>query len=513
MYIFATESGLKISLQVHEEKTCLHQIQCDHFCLYNDILFVKEGGAIQVFKLYFDNLQNFNINLQQTYKLPSTDTSSALIEVDRHKQIRYVCVDNDSHYMMFFPFMNDECLPVKIKLDFLSKKCAVLYVLYQDCFLYLITRKNCDGKNQFMTQIISPCYDLFGEVQIQANDVKSPILVGHFLFFVDGKEVRQLCLVSKTKKQIFQCEDQVQSILILKNQVMVVVTISCIYNIDLNDMTNCRTLYMKKRLDGGNIFQVDCLIYGESFHHYGSDLLIPHVWTQYHDQMNANYKSICELLCELSMNIYGHDDIINEISIHGITSSSISSMFRDLEKCIFLGKDVDDILRHPQTMFTKTTNYQHILRSMTSLIGARYKAYNCIGQAITKYCVKNGLTYVPNHYISGSLHCIWPRYGKGWHHNIDSAPRGKCDVVYFVCTDVNSFGGSFFFYRHPKSKQIHAVPDIHGTLKFFILVSDHVNPLWHAIGSYNAHRISFGLSKRADLELLEPRTTEKYLNI
>jgi len=79
--------------------------------------------------------------------------------------------------------------------------------------------------------------------------------------------------------------------------------------------------------------------------------------------------------------------------------------------------------------------------------------------------------------------------GMGWHTN--ASQIFKQPNLNFRCYLVKTTGGTFFFYRHPVSKKIHAVHDIDSTVNIFYLRPG-PDFLWHSIGSIDGDRLSVG---------------------
>jgi hypothetical protein len=95
--------------------------------------------------------------------------------------------------------------------------------------------------------------------------------------------------------------------------------------------------------------------------------------------------------------------------------------------------------------------------------------------------------------VTGKLYLYPPKSGMGWHTNLED-PRNtdtiRCYIVY-----TNKDNNSFFFYRHPISNQIHAIPDRNGYANIFDL-GNAQSPLWHAVynNSHDTQRLSVGIA-------------------
>jgi len=96
-------------------------------------------------------------------------------------------------------------------------------------------------------------------------------------------------------------------------------------------------------------------------------------------------------------------------------------------------------------------------------------------------------------HITGKLYLYPAKSGMGWHTNLED-PRNvnsiRCYLLY--TTEDNS---SFFFYKHPVSGLIHAIPDRNGYANVFDMGHPQ-SPLWHAVynNSQTAQRLSVGLA-------------------
>jgi hypothetical protein len=95
--------------------------------------------------------------------------------------------------------------------------------------------------------------------------------------------------------------------------------------------------------------------------------------------------------------------------------------------------------------------------------------------------------------VTGKLYLYPAKSGMGWHTNLED-PRNihsiRCYLLY--TTEDNS---SFFFYKHPISGLIHAIPDRNGYANVFDMGHPQ-SPLWHAIynNSHTAQRLSIGIA-------------------
>jgi hypothetical protein len=88
--------------------------------------------------------------------------------------------------------------------------------------------------------------------------------------------------------------------------------------------------------------------------------------------------------------------------------------------------------------------------------------------------------------LSGPFFFYPPMCGRGWHTNqtcLDTSINTT-----FRCYSIRTTGGTFFFYKHPESGEIHAVHDVDRTVNIFNLYP----MLWHAVGSFTGYRFSVG---------------------
>jgi hypothetical protein len=95
--------------------------------------------------------------------------------------------------------------------------------------------------------------------------------------------------------------------------------------------------------------------------------------------------------------------------------------------------------------------------------------------------------------VSGHLYLYPPQSALGWHTNLEEPYNHNTVRCYIVNTTKNN--ETFFFYRHPISKLIHAVPDRKGFANIFCL-GNTSSPLWHAVynDSVDTQRLSLGIA-------------------
>lgn len=106
--------------------------------------------------------------------------------------------------------------------------------------------------------------------------------------------------------------------------------------------------------------------------------------------------------------------------------------------------------------------------------------------------------------ITGKLYIYPPKHHLGWHTNLEDPCNYHMYRAYVVATTEDN--QTFFLYRHPISKAIHAVPDRDGFVNVFFLGSKK-HPLWHAVinPSHHVIRLSLGISLQPkQLPLLVP---------
>lgn len=107
-----------------------------------------------------------------------------------------------------------------------------------------------------------------------------------------------------------------------------------------------------------------------------------------------------------------------------------------------------------------------------------------------KELIRSDIFHCSNTFTMSGWFYWYPRgRGMGWHTN--ESQIFKKPNLNFRCYLVKTTGNTFFFYRHPYSKKIHAVHDINSTVNIF-----YIRPgpdfLWHAVGSIGGDRLSLG---------------------
>jgi hypothetical protein len=393
-------------------------------------------------------------------------------------------------------------------------------ILFQDGFFYLISlppelESDSDKSLKNLTThvtILKPDFSDFGQFIIPDTCYHS-IMAGKYIFYTDNTSIKKYDILKKNIIEIISFKT-------INNTV-------CAFTFNLTQlymMDNQNHLYIynfdstfpNRYILGETIFKIyehaiettknmDVVekmvqsIWGNDFQHTVSSLTKSYVHTYFPCQMDRNQKYINDILSELAINFYSNKDNL-EILNHVKKDDLNLKHFRDIHKLIVFGNDLQDILEPPHDFFNKYYAYQHILNDMETLLNIKERSHL---EHFIQFVKNKGIHINHPYTMSGRFHLMKPNHAKGWHNNIDSVPKGKAEVIYFVITDVHEYGGSFFLYQHPHSKMIHAVPDISGTFKKFYLIGDKKNTLWHAIGSFTANRISLGYSKRSDLELYE----------
>jgi len=368
-------------------------------------------------------------------------------------------------------------------------------VLSRDCFYYFIGTHVSTKKRECL--VYAPDWRFFGRFEINDMEVRFPILVGKDLYYLSGENLRRLDTTTASLSTV-QSFDFHPIFFTMQESKILVSSGDDVYVYAWHDSGTGNKQYEEVRLKSiCNILvphkAFSFIDFGKDFRHELSKLTECHVYTYFKDQMTSDEKWLVDILSEMYSNV--RNEALDSLctSIHKVQHIC---RFLPNQKCIFFGNDVYDIVQPPLMMFKSPYNYQFI----------NYDMYSIIDKKSSRECDMNdklinvmGLHIIPSHVFSGKFHLLMPNHAKGWHHNIENVPKGTCRVIYFVCTDVHRFGGSFFYYRHPVSHKIHAVPDVNCTMKLFHLKSDEENPLWHAIGSFDAKRLSMGFSKRSDM--------------
>jgi hypothetical protein len=95
--------------------------------------------------------------------------------------------------------------------------------------------------------------------------------------------------------------------------------------------------------------------------------------------------------------------------------------------------------------------------------------------------------------VSGDLYLYPPNSALGWHTNLEESYNYDTCRCYIVFTTRDN--ETFFFYRHPQSKLLHAVPDRNKYANIFDL-GNIKSPLWHAVynNSVDTSRLSLGIA-------------------
>jgi hypothetical protein len=88
---------------------------------------------------------------------------------------------------------------------------------------------------------------------------------------------------------------------------------------------------------------------------------------------------------------------------------------------------------------------------------------------------------------------LYPRgHGMDWHTNINNLTNDS-GMKYLRLYTISCTGDSYFFYRNPISKQIHAVKDVDGQFLIFNLKYPNFQKFWHAVYTKTGSRLSYGI--------------------
>lgn len=372
----------------------------------------------------------------------------------------------------------------------------VRHLLHRDQYFY-VTEELKTGF--FVLHVYAPDWRWFGSFHLHDMHVHAPMFIGKDLYYANRTSLVRMDTTSKKKRVVLPAECRFFTF--TPNHLFLYIDDEAqLHTYQWNDDdTGCAqyetlTLLHTTPCVSKNAQYFTDITFGQDYRHELSDITKCHVYTYFTDQMTSNEEWYCNVLCEAARKLYMETP--EQIS-HSLYRTLSLSHLRPNQRTVYIGKDVYHLLHTPRYLFKHPDNYQTMTLDMNSLF---HKSSEKESKETNDFIERTGMNIMPNHAFSGRLHVILPKHAKGWHHNIESVPKNTCEVIYIVCTNVNTFGGSFFYYRHPVSHKIHGVPDIHATMKFFLLNSNHDNPLWHAIGSFTATRLSIGFSKLADME-------------
>ena len=419
---------------------------------------------------------------------------------------------------------------------------ASLYDLQQqDIFLFAFFDTSRQEKIETCILIYAPDRSLFGKRIVSGYRMVQPLIVGYHVYFCSGSSLYIYDLLTEKLQPWLEHpkrHDICTFTMVTDPRVpphASLPAIDVLFFVDKhNQLYGCMNSDTQYPLDAclhpqwigvlpckGIVRSIVSSQFGLDYRHPLSPLSESGVRTYYIDQMTLDELSLRDMLVEFSKKVY-HSKLARQHLFDFVSNDTARiypKTFRDLYKGIYIGNDIQAILHPPRFMFARHTNYQHLLQDMGHILNDPNELYDFPEHLpverqrtilrLREFFKDRGIYKMPGHQLSGMIHIIFPNHGKGWHHNIESVPQEEVDVVYFVCTDHSWYGGSFFFYRHPRSKKIHAVPDIQGTMKKFYLQSDPAKVLWHAIGSFTALRISLGLSKKRDMQNLGHLLTSK----
>jgi len=431
-------------------------------------------------------------SLRKLHRIPlSAGRKSDIALVQTHKYTNACVFVNNCSRTLHIIQLNCEGNIMNESIVSIGFEETVATILFQDSFFYLI----CDGgEESTKIVVLRPDFINFGNVHCPSSMVQ-PVMIGKELRFLVAGNIESFDMLDKTQKTILS-NGRISSFTVLDGAIVVAID-NDVFEVRDIDLPILNPIYTNVP-QTGSVYMTSSK-FGNDFRHSLSTMTECFVHTYLPPQLDRNQKSIIDILCELSINVFTNEDIFNKVGKIRLGCIHFETI-REINKHVIFGQDVLDIIHPPRQMFDKYYNYQYIIKDMGMISNTKDDS---LKRSFQEFLRAKGIDVNYSYLMSGQYHLVLPMHAKGWHNNIESVPKKQSDVVYFVTTDKNHYGGSFFLYRHPYSKAIHAVPDVHGTMKQFFLKSSQKEPLWHAIGSFTATRISLGFSKRSDQEVRE----------
>jgi hypothetical protein len=157
---------------------------------------------------------------------------------------------------------------------------------------------------------------------------------------------------------------------------------------------------------------------------------------------------------------------------------------------------LQDVLKPPEQIFSHVSKYQSTERKKISLEYANNQ--NNDKNVIYDELLKPFCSFLKEQQleVTGNLYLYPPQHHLGWHTNLEHQIHENTFRCYTVF--VTQENATFFLYRHPISKMIHAIPDRNGYTNIFNLRTA-ASPLWHAVvnPSLDVQRLSFGFAYSA----------------
>lgn len=193
----------------------------------------------------------------------------------------------------------------------------------------------------------------------------------------------------------------------------------------------------------------------------------------------------CELVIQrYSTGIHAHTEFKNTNTISSLTS-------RDVE-CVNFCNDIAQIMTPEKRLFNNLMSVQYMLRNILVLFHSKDDKMIELLDPLKVLLERSDFKYD----TSGFLHLCLPKHGMGWHNNIENLKdTSNCSAkrYYLLHSSCDTFGSSFFLYRHPISGFLHFIPDLTNTMKEFDISLD---PFWHAFYSNSSIRMSLGLKPK-----------------
>jgi hypothetical protein len=211
---------------------------------------------------------------------------------------------------------------------------------------------------------------------------------------------------------------------------------------------------------------------------YVNDVLLPSSpWKKSYikhidSQENITINTLCSHLMNIYKNIETYKSLFYEkkYETSQVAYMSLDDFISITKKNLF---DIQSILPSYNGLQPKQLKYDIVNNDEISNV---YKLYEFI---------KKENIRVSGHYLYDSGHNL------GWHTNLDNDYHLIHNKRRYIVINQHPFGSSFFLYKHPKSHQIHIVPDDNLCILEFSFGTKE-EPLWHAVYCKEGLRMSFG---------------------
>lgn len=475
MYILSSSTGI---YNISSNINCLKSGNFNYMIKYNNRIFIYDTIENAIFSFIYKD----TIITDWKYELSI-------------KNIIGITIIEDDNIIYLLPIIKASKILTLYCIDNISIKKEIIidisgnieWLIQQDGFYYILSSNN----NESYINILTPDFRNIGQVKLP-NIIHKFLMIGfHCVYTLNNKLIYFDLIHKEIYKTLEYYTDEnyiSTSFIIYLNNLYI---FSSKKGILIVNYPNYEELVFDNTIN--TIIDTD----KDSFNDALSSLTKSYVKTDLYNNIKPELSIFSRIILEIYSILHTFEqkelnDYITKLNLY----SPFPFITKEIYKTMIIASKPKDFFYPKSQIFNNHNCCQLYLNAMSTITNLPF-----VKEILAKYNIIDTSSIDNEYFIPGLFHTCWPKNGMGWHHNIDNVDFKKSTAYYFVCVDKDDYGGSFFLYKHPISGHIHAIPDIHGSMKTFIIVSDIENPFWHSIISLTNKRLSLGISPMSDNNL------------